>query len=416
MSDYLFFFGRTPKLAWVELLTFFPNATLFQGNLAIVKKQEFEAKGLTVEEWIGKLGGVVKIATIAATVPSVTPEAVASVVAGELHDKRLTFGVSAGGGDQPVTRRFLEETKTILESQGHRVRFVESRHGSALTSVVIAKNDLIDVTIVRDQGKFLLAHTEAVQDFESWNRRDYGRPYADPKSGMLPPKVARIAVNLAMRAIPATEPGSSVQGIPGHTFAALSASARNDRVLLDPFCGMGTIVGEALLMGWNIVGSDLSVEVIDKARKNLEWLEGSHPSKKDAILPTVKLFVSDATHVSEHLKPESVDAIVTEPFLGSTEIGDTRPVIRDKQEKVKNMIKGLEKLYIGCLRDWQKILKPGGKVIIALPEYRIEDKMFFVKKVIDRCENLGYTISYGPIEYSRPEAVVRRQFYIFRKK
>ena len=115
--------------------------------------------------------------------------------------------------------------------------------------------------------------------------------------------------------------------------------------------------------------------------------------------------------MSEHLKPESVDAIVTEPFLGSTEIGDKRHL----QEKVKNMIKGLEKLYIGCLRDWQKILKPGGKVIIALPEYRIEDKMFFVKKVIDRCENLGYTTLHGPIEYSRPQAIVRREFFVLQK-
>ena len=245
MSDYLFFFGRTPKLAEVELLTFFPNAKQFLEDSAIVTKQEFEAKGFTPIDWVQKLGGVVKIATIAASVSSVTPDAVASVVAGELHDKRLTFGVSVGEGDQPVARTFLEKTKSILESQGHRVRFVEPRHGSALTSVVITKNDLIDVTIVRDQGEFLLAHTEAVQDFESWNRRDYGRPYADPKSGMLPPKVARMAVNIALRRF-------APQGKQG--------------VLLDPFAD-GNYSGRSAVSGWNVIGSDQSNDVVEKAEK-----------------------------------------------------------------------------------------------------------------------------------------------------
>ncbi|MEK7119545.1 MAG: methyltransferase domain-containing protein [Patescibacteria group bacterium] len=386
MSDYLFFFGRTPKLAEVELLTFFPNAKQFLEDSAIVTKQEFEAKGFTPIDWVQKLGGVVKIATIAASVSSVTPDAVASVVAGELHDKRLTFGVSVGEGDQPVARTFLEKTKSILESQGHRVRFVEPRHGSALSSVVIVKNDLIDVIIVKHQAEFLLAKTVAVQDFASWNRRDYGRPFADPKSGMLPPKVARMAVNLAMRAIPALEPGSTLR-----------------LTLLDPFCGMGTILGEALLAGWGVVGSDISEKVIEKAKKNIEFSQEDLLHSKRS---SYEFFVSDATHVSEHLKPESIDAIVTEPFMGSADI---------KFENIKNTIKGLEKLYIGCLRDWYRVLKPLGRVVIALPEYRIEDKMFFVKKVIDRCENLGYTTLHGPIEYSRPQAIVRREFFVLQK-
>ena len=80
---------------------------------------------------------------------------------------------------------------------------------------------------------------------------------------------------------------------------------------------------------------------------------------------------------------------------------------------VKNIIKGLEKLYIGCLRDWHKVLKKGGVVVMALPVYNINGKTYFVKKVIDMCEMLGYTTLAGPIEYSRPQAVVKRNFFVW---
>ncbi|MBI4066079.1 methyltransferase domain-containing protein, partial [Candidatus Gottesmanbacteria bacterium] len=182
------------------------------------------------------------------------------------------------------------------------------------------------------------------------------------------------------------------------------------RVLLDPFCGMGTILAEALFTGWSVVGSDQSAEVVDKARKNLEWLSAIPGVAKDW-----KVFVSDAAHVSDHLMKQSLDAIVTEPFLG-----EARRIMRQKSivnsKGMNNILKGLEKLYIGCLREWHLVLKPEGKVVIALPEYAIGDTTYVVKNVIDRCENLGYTVSAGPLVYSRPQAVVRRKFFVLTKK
>ena len=35
-----------------------------------------------------------------------------------------------------------------------------------------------------------------MQDFEQWGARDYGRPSRDAVRGMLPPKLARMMVNL----------------------------------------------------------------------------------------------------------------------------------------------------------------------------------------------------------------------------
>jgi len=337
MNSYLYILGRTPELAFLELKTFLPDVVLIRPDVA--KSDHF----ISIE----KLGGTVKIA---------------EVVDAPIIEEKSTFGVSVYPGPQ-LSIKELDQMK----KQYGAARFVATR-GEPLTSVVIKKNKLQEFIFVNT----LVGKTLAVQDFESWSKRDFDRPYADPKAGMLPPKVARMVVNLA--------------GI------------GTGKTLLDPFCGMGTILGEAGLMEWKIIGSDMLSEVARKAEANIKWLG----------LTGYELYVSDATHISEHIRAGSVDAIVTEPFMGN-------PLIIHHSSDIKNIMKGLEKLYIGCLRDWHKVLKPDGVVVIALPQYAINGKTYFVKKVIDMCGLLGYTIQAGPIEYGRPGAIVTRQFYIFKK-
>jgi len=94
------------------------------------------------------------------------------------------------------------------------------------------------------------------------------------------------------------------------------------------------------------------------------------------------------------------------PRLGEHQVDD---------DKIKNIVKGLEKLYLGCFREWYKILKSGGTIMIALPTIVGKRGKYSVKKVIDTCENLGYTKVLGPIAYGRPQAIVIRDFYLFKK-
>jgi tRNA G10 N-methylase Trm11 len=173
---------------------------------------------------------------------------------------------------------------------------------------------------------------------------------------------------------------------------------------------MGTILAEAYMTSWSVMGSDVSADIVDRAKKNLDWLVQLFPGTRGSIGACV---TADAVHISEHIVANSVDAIVTEPFMGATSIANQKTL---DSQKIKNIIKGLEKLYIGCLRDWHKILKENGRIVIALPAYAVLGRVYFVKKVVDMCENLGYTIVDGPIEYSRPQAIVKRQFYILQKK
>lgn len=381
MRSWLFIFGRTSELSFHEIASV-TSLPITRISPDVVRVQDREEQ-LVPEQLITRLGGTVKIAREKGNIAAITPEALSGFFEDEC--KALTFGVSVYGGARPVDSAVLHGMKKSMESRGVRARYVAAREGKALSSVVIAKQHVRELILVATHDGFTVAETAAVQDFEAWNRRDWGRPFADPKSGMLPPKVARMAVNLA------------------HSEVLHLTS----EVLLDPFCGMGTILGEAILTGWRVYGSDQSQEVVEKAKKNLEFLQVSQGTSLQSCkeVPYV-FFISDATHVSEHIPAQSIDAIVTEPYLGPATI---------EAGKAKDIIKGLEKLYIGCLRDWHKVLKASGKIVIALPEYAINGKMFFVKTVIDRCETFGYTVSQGPLTYSREHAIVRRKFYVLVK-
>lgn len=351
----LVIFGSTPDLAWQELSALFPFAERISDHVAAIGDAPIDSSKL-----IKTLGGAVKIVRLVSAISRIDATTLTPILAMETF---RTFGVSAIDAP-PVPTAILGQIK---EKLGKPMRFISGQ----LSSVVVAKQHVFEFVIFPYRGKFGVAGTVAVQPFEEWARRDRGRPHADPKAGMLPPKVARMMVNLA--------------GSRG--------------TLLDPFCGMGTILGEALLTGWNVIGSDQSDDAIKKTEANLEWL---FPSSRQW-----KLFVSDATHISEKIEHASIDAIVTEPFMGKPNISDTN---------VRDIVTGLEKLYIGCLKDWRPVLKPGAKVVIVFPRFEIRGKTYVVKKAIDSCETLGYTVLAGPIEYARPDAVVRREIFVLQKK
>lgn len=338
------------------------------------------------EATVRKLGGTVKIAEVVATVPELTQDVVLPVLLSKATDNHITFGISAYGTRVPD--HLSSAVKKLLVERGLVARYVETKHDEALSSVVVAKQQVVEVVAVSISKQFIVGITRAVQDFEDWNNRDFGRPAADPKAGMLPPKVARMIVNVAL--------------------AGLDTGTHP--MVVDPFCGVGTVLAEALLSGANVTGSDISEDAITNTKKNLDWLRHTY----DSVAPLyANIFIGDATHLSSHMAADSADAIVTEPFMG--EPVDKKDIPTLTPQRVKNILKGLEKLYIGSLREWTNILKPGGKVVIAMPAYDIQRVVVRVKNVVDRCESLGYTLITGPIEYSRPHAVVRREFYIFQK-
>jgi tRNA G10 N-methylase Trm11 len=382
--SYLFFLGRSHELAFQELSVFFPTSSQISDTIVEVSDDSFthNKKELPIKDALSVLGGTVKIAQILGSETTLSPLDIAKYILKE-SDGKLTFGMSSYEGVPKVSERTNREIKEILEKGGRKARFILPKEHAILSGVAVSKQDVLEINIAAHDGAFLITKTVALQEFEEWAIRDFERPFYDSKKGMLPPKAARMAVNIGL--------GADAQG----------------KTLLDPFCGMGTIPSEALLEGAIVMGSDSDKDAVEKAKKNDIWLRSYHTT-----LPPITYFVSDATHVSQQIRKETIDVIVTEPFMGSPKLGEGK--ITDPKE-IKNSIRGLEKLYIGCLKDWQKILKPKGVVVIAIPQIVLANTKYSVKTVIDSCETLGYTNLLGPLPYSRPQAVVRRMFYKFVK-
>lgn len=270
------------------------------------------------------------------------------------------FSVSVMGKPS-LSQELSEKIKEIVG----KVRFILPKDSFGVTPVINIKNQIDELFVDQEEGK--VYRTIWVHDFEHWIKKDREMPFVNARAGMLPPKIARSMVNL----------------VPGD---------RENKLLVDPFCGSGRILVEAAELGFNVAGTDVSASQVADTQANLKHLgiEG-------------RIFVQDATHLSERFT--DIDCIVTEPFLG-------KPNLRP--DRVDFAVKGLEKLYLGCLKDWHKALKKGGFIVMVFPILKGAQKEYHTSRVIDAVKNLGYNLL-ARVIYSRPEAEIRREIITLQK-
>jgi tRNA G10 N-methylase Trm11 len=165
--------------------------------------------------------------------------------------------------------------------------------------------------------------------------------------------------------------------------------------LLDAFCGVGTILQEALLQGVEIVGLDLDRRALEGAKKNLEWF-GFEKNK-------YFLFVGD----SKKADVSRVEVLVSEPDLG--EIHKKIP----QKEKAEKQLKDFEKLMVQVLNNFKKRIN--GKVVFTSPYIRIGKKRIACD-VENICERTGYKKSYDGIPEFREEQIVGRMIFVLEKE
>ena len=340
---YFFVLGNNPTLSLAELTAVLPcqDGRIINKDLFIWDTDN----EIAPEKLIKNLGGTIKIGVFEKMVPLkqdlTEPMLAICLKVSKNSTGKFNFGIS-DYGQQPLNLTPIGLTlKKKLRDAGVSSRLVTSRDKN-LSSVVVEQNKLltkgVEIVLAADGGRTLVGRTLAVQAFKDLSKRDFGRPARDDASGMLPPKVAQIMINLA--------------------------EIKNyDGIVLDPFCGSGTILQEAMLMGFNQVsGTDLSPKAIEDTKENIAWL------KEKYGLGGVKtnIFLKNATKLSESFKSESVEAIVCEPYLGPQRGWNDLKIVKAE----------IEDLYSKALREFSKILKPHGRVVMIFP-------MFFGNKPVN---------------------------------
>lgn len=355
---YFFILGTNPVLSTAEIIAlldgrFFTVTEMYKQALIVdaAPGQVLDAKAL-----MSRLGGTIKIGELFGDIApeeDAFVELMASNLDARPTEKPITFGFSFYSleSDAPANKaaalagRFRNagmEVKGRLKEAGKSARWVKAQVGAALSSVVVGKNKMIDegaeFVVMAKKDRFLIGKTTVIQPFEEFSKVDYGRPERDLEQGMLPPKLARIMINLI------------------HVSREVKEVA-----LLDPFCGSGTILTEALQMGFGDVhGSDRNPAAVEATKKNIDWVKskGLAPAESSA-----NVVVSDAREINKQLKENSIDAIVTETYLGPPRTG------REKRGEMQKTLYDLTTLYGQSLGVWKKILKPGAPVVIAFPVY-----------------------------------------------
>jgi len=354
---FLLFVGASNTLAETEI------ETQIQGSKG-VSPNVFEFEADSNEEAIllvSKLGSSIKLAV---EVKNVSPEP--QSIADLIQLKNFSISNLSDGSNDSVFYRgvFNQDVKNVLE----KGRFILANDTFGLSPVILKKHkvDEFFVELVKEE----LWKTIWVHDYEHWIKKDRSMPFANAKAGILPPKIARSMVNL----VPLNPDG---------------------KLLVDPFCGSGRVLVEAAELGYKVAGSDILESQCKETNANLQYLGF------DADISLL-----DATHLSDKFK-NSIDAIVTEPFLG-------KPNLRPDQ--VKYLVPGLKKLYLGALKDWLGALKAGGYVVMVLPIFSDGKAIYKTSDIIDGKLEQGYNMLKRGILYSRPEADVKREIVILQKK
>jgi tRNA G10 N-methylase Trm11 len=427
-NQYAFVLGRVHTLSLAELFILFKKHQL---ELKVIEASpevlvvEMETV-LDAEKWQKMLGGTVKILKVIDALRKRPQDSINFALQHyfrpskikkdflKSYTGKIQFGISVYLIDMAAQafgepKRIGMFIKRAMQDSGASIRLVLPEFNSlALASVVVTKNGLLnkgaEICVLAGSETIYAAKTLSVQDFEDYGRRDYQRPIRDERRGMMPPKVAQMMLNYC--------------------------GAKLNDAVLDPFCGIGTLVQEGALLGYRMLGTDIDPTAIAGSDKNLEWFRNRYKIPKGKY----HLEVSDARTVSTVVGKlvginafKQITNIVTEGNLGP--MYSKYP----KTEEIQANFKDLAELYQSSFQEFLKFLPAKGNVILCLPAYKKSQTDYELFPYLDDITNLGYNITSlipsnlakslpflklterGSGIYDRKDQIVAREIIIFEK-
>jgi tRNA G10 N-methylase Trm11 len=261
----------------------------------------------------------------------------------EAGSGKSLFGVSVYCAQRSLhavsraVQRFVGSAlKRELAAHGRKWRFMgfpRSRPQPQLSHVEVLRKGLAErraeVLFCIGKEQTLVSTTAGVHDPFEFQKRDVGRP-VQRRIFAIPPRLARIMVNLS--------------------------SCTEGKVFLDPFCGVGTILQEALLARARVIGVDLNSWCVEACKENLKWMKKEY----SLVEAEYEVLQGDSRRLTEIVQ-QDVGCIATEPDLG--------PALRyvATTPYATKIIDKLRPLYLDFLEEAYKRLKKNGRLVLVTP-------------------------------------------------
>lgn len=387
---YLTILGRQPALSIAELERIFggKSVTPLCDQAALLKSNYFEVQ---------KLGGIPKAGKIVLQLPRSDWHKVSQRIVQHYTDKwssfegKITIGISVYNFN--ISPKEVQKTGIILKQKlkkvGTSLRLIPNPE-SALNTAVSHHNKLglapnkVELLVVFAGSDIFVAESTGAQNITAYARRDQERPKRDAFVGMLPPKLAQTMINLATG--DCTDTGKTI---------------------LDPFCGTGVVLQEAVLMGFRAYGTDLSEKMVSYSLDNLKWLDNVYHKELN-----YKIHAGDAMSTKWQ---DPIDFIVGETYLGQPFNAPPSPA------KLEEIVKNCNHIITEFLKNLNSQIKPGTKLCIAVPAWRDKSGNFTHLPLISTIARLGYrpheftNISQNELLYYRKNQVVARELLTLTK-
>ncbi len=392
---YIALLGRQPAISVAELERVYDDVSWFSDQSALVET----STPIDVQ----KLGGTQKAGRVVLSLPARDWRTISMKLVQHYsqqwagYEGKITLGISAYGFD--VSIRDIQKTglvlKTKLKGTTASLRLIPNQE-AALSTATSHHNKLglsdnkIELLVIRGAGKVIVAESTGSQNITALAARDQGRPRRDAFVGMLPPKLAQIMINMA-----------------GPLSPDPTADLAEPRIL-DPFCGTGVILQEAILLGYGAYGTDLAEKMIRYSRDNLNWLQ-------DHAHTTGHWYLHEGDAMDTQWQ-QPIAAVVAETYLGQPFSAPPSPA------KLIEVRGNCNHIISQFLKNLAPQLISGTPVVIAVPAWKDTAGNFTHLPLLEKVESLGYeyvdlkTVRPDQLLYFRPDQVVAREILILRTR
>jgi tRNA G10 N-methylase Trm11 len=362
--EYFFILGRNPELSRAELCLYLEargidvEELFFEGNLLVLNlKRNFEFQ-------ISHFGGVISLGKLEKF--NKEKDLIEFLSKNEFVEMdKFTYSVFGNIDSSVFSDKFKKERKKAqIRNSGKRLKFQSGEQ-------FIMPNSDVGIFAQKIGSNIYLGLVEQSFSSKEVEKRDMGKPIRR-ESLAISPRLARILINLS--------------------------GAKQGDLILDPFCGVGGIIQEAVLMNISCVGIDRDFEAIKGAKENLNWLKENY-----SFNSSYELFNSNSINA----KNNQYDAIIAESSLGEV----LRKKLKGKQ--AESYLEDFKREIIPLLRKFREIKKKNAKIAITFPCF--ENVQISGEEI---CDSTGLKVYSSelvefPVIEKREKQFVNRQIWVF---